>query len=194
MLNFFTVPYLFYNYVDPVWLVELLFGISLIRFMTLFFLLVSLTILYLFYLSGVILLDNYSDLLSFYWLVSEDKEVYCKWRQKMCFLGFEPTLFRPGFFLFQPAPLGDGFRLFHENTWLLLAKVGFFSKGLFFNRFCCYVVMLWKKKVCNGFRVGLHGLCYLIIVSLCSPALHWVAGEAHPLIPGLDGTDQASPP
>ena len=37
-------------------------------------------------------------------------------------------------------------------------------------------------------------LCYLIVVSLSSLALHWVAGEAHTLIPGPDGTDQASPP
>ena len=41
--------------------------------------------------------------------------------------------------------------------------------------------------------MGLYSLCYLIILSLSNPALHWVAREAHPLISGPEGTDKAPP-
>ena len=81
------------------------------------------------------------------------------------FLGLEHILVRP-FFFSKPHLSVTSWNFSMRPLDCYWLELFFFSDGLFFN----------------------------YSLSLSNHALHWVVGQAHPLIPGPDGTYHASPP
>ena len=86
-------------------------------------------------------------------LLSEDKEVNAD-------IKFVLTGPRAHIFKFESAPLGYEFRRLHLDHLTVIGLGGggvvllFCLKDYFYQ---LSVAILWKKKVCNGFQVGLYG-------------------------------------
>ena len=84
-------------------------------------------------------------------LLSKDKEVNAD-------IKFVLSGPRAHIFKFESAPLGYEFRRLHLDHLTVIGLGGlycfFFLKDYFYQ---LSVAILWKKKVCNGFQVGLYG-------------------------------------